>query len=94
MLALLLLAPCDRAVPVDAGQVVTCSGIIITVDQAKRAVKEREELKVRRAFKCPDCPPCVACPPPPPRPAVLTWALGGVVVGALLSAAVGLVLSY
>lgn len=93
MLWVLLAGPCEIAAPIDAGEVAPCAGVLVTADQARQAIKDRRELKVRQVFSCPECPKCPACPPPPPRPSVVSWALGGIVAGALVSAALGLVLA-
>lgn len=94
VLIALLGSPCTQAAPIDSGQPAPCSGVIVTAQQARDFIKSRDELAVRRAFKCPDCPACPACPPPPVAPSVVTWALGGVVAGAFISAAIGLALAY
>ncbi len=94
MLLILLGSPCSQAAPIDVGHVAPCSEVIVTTSQARDFVKARDELAVRRAFKCPACPACPACPPPPVAPSVVTWALGGVVAGAFISAAIGLALAY
>jgi hypothetical protein len=93
LLFFLIGSPCSQAAPIDAGELAPCSGVIVTTQQARDFVKSREELAVRRAFKCPACPPCPTCPPPPPAPSVVSWALGGVVAGAILSAALGIALA-
>ena len=89
-----LSAPCSSAAPIDAGEPAPCAGVLVTTEQARQAIKDRRELKVRRAFSCPECPRCPACPPPPRRAPVLSWTLGGVIVGALLAGGLGVVLAH
>tara|TARA_R100001443_G_scaffold77829_1_gene85009 strand:- start:9044 stop:9325 length:282 start_codon:yes stop_codon:yes gene_type:complete len=90
LVAILLLAPCTQALPIDSGAVAPCTGIIITTDQAKQAAANRAELKVRRAFECEACPACPSCPKSKP-PALSRWAAGGAIAGALATLLLALV---
>ena len=88
---LLLLAPCVSAAPIDAGSVARCDGIILGAEQVRESIRNREELKVRRAFKCPSCPSCPACPVvkrPPVVSIAIGSALAGLVIGAVVMIAV------
>ena len=87
LLTVFLMTPCDLALPLDIGRPAPCDGILVSADTAREALKNIEELKVRRAFSCPECPPCAACPEAP-RTNVLNWTLGGVLAGAILGGGV------
>jgi hypothetical protein len=86
-LALLIAQPCVSASALDAGQPAPCSGVLLSSDQVRDSLKEREELKVRRAFKCKACPACPACPPKP-KTDVIRWAAVAFAAGALAVVAV------
>ena len=79
-----MVSPCTIARPLDSGEIAPCDGVLISAGQARAAVKDREELKVRRAFACPECPRCPACPEPR-RSYTPHWTLAGVLTGIVLA---------
>tara|TARA_Y100001938_G_C7929516_1_gene348629 strand:+ start:462 stop:761 length:300 start_codon:yes stop_codon:yes gene_type:complete len=85
LIATFALTPCDLAAPIDKGHTAPCSGILVSSETARDALKNREELKVRRAFVCPECPDCPECIQKPQKN-VYAWTLGGILVGAVMSA--------
>lgn len=89
-MATFALTPCDLAAPLDKGDAAPCSGILVSSETARDALKNREELKVRKAFVCPECPNCPECIQRPQK-SVYAWTLGGILVGAIMSAGVILV---
>ena len=90
LVALLMLAPCTQAAPIDVGEPAPCTGILATTKQIKQALVDRAELVERQNRPCAPCPVCPACPKAKPSNR-LQWALGGFVGGVLSTLSVLLV---